>query len=428
MLRQFIQLTRTNANYRRLLTANLTSLFGDWFNFVAITTVVINQTDQSSAIAWIFIIHMIPFVIFTPLAGVVADRFSRRQILMLTDLGRFIIVLGFLPIIWFASVTGILIWLFVQYIFAAFFEPAKSAMVPDTVDAADLYPANAGLAAGWSTMMAVGMALGGLTVAVFGVEIALVMDALTYLISYVMIRKMDVHEQHMEESPPVKLSHLIRMDDYLASIRYLKAFPSMIPVVLSKGVLEVSTGAFVFYMTIMAEMTFNEFGDAALSIGLLQAARGIGTGVGPVLARRFVSTLRGEYLSLSLYLLIIPIAYYLVSLQSSIWLAMMFVFLAHTGGGANWVISENMIHQLAPNRIRGRIISFEYLILTLIMAISTKSASILLDDYGWTITEGITIFVIIGVLFAVGWGLWSWTMRNQIQQSETPPAVSHSQN
>lgn len=404
-LRDIVHLYKSNGNYKFLFLAIQISLFGDWFNFVAVTDILFRISNSTAVIAYIFIFHLLPFVFFTPLAGVLADKVSRQRLMMLSDLTRFFIVLLYFPMIYLESAAGILTLLFAQYSLAAFFEPARSAIVPDVVEKRDLFPANAGLAAGWSMMMALGMSLGGFVVYLSSPETALALDALTYLASYFFLKRIRITETHLKLKKAVRWRELVKLDDYKASFRYLKQEMHMVPIVLSKAALEVGTGGFIFLLTLFGETQFKFLGSAALSVGLLQAARGIGTGLGPFLARFLFRGQKREYYTLWFWLLVIPVAYFFVGMQSSIWLALLFVLLAHCGGGANWVISENLIHQLVPNDIRGRVISFEYLTMTLVMTISIKGASLLIDRGIATQNETLHYYVIAGIVTALFWGI-----------------------
>src|SRR4030042_6645905 len=100
-----------------------------------------------------------PFLV-SPLAGVVADRYNRKRILILADLARMCIVLGFLFVrtpdqVWLLySLTAL------QLAFSGFFYPARNAMLPDVVSRADIGSANALSSATWSVMLALGAAMG----------------------------------------------------------------------------------------------------------------------------------------------------------------------------------------------------------------------------------------------------------------------------
>ena len=393
--------------FRRYYFALLISLFGDWFSFVAISDFLLKIDPNKSVIAYLMIFHLLPFVIFSPFAGSLADKISRKKMLYYSDAIRFFIVIAIIIAVQFESVILILGLLFLQYTFSSFYEPALSSLLPNIVSDKNLFTANAAVAAAWSVMMSLGMAIGGFVVYLTNTETALIIDSLTFLLSFLLMKSVDVKETHMSSSYRFKFADLIPIEDYKQAYIYIRKKLFLIPIVLSKAALEISVGAFIFFLTIYGETKFTILGSSALGIGILQSARGIGTGIGPLIARRIFKTQYSEYYSLSLWLLIIPIAYFLVSLQASVILVFLFVLIAHIGGGANWVVSENLIHELVEDKYRGRIISFEFAAMTLVMSASIRLSSLGLDKGYYSLEIGTQYFAYIGVLIALIWYLLS---------------------
>src|SRR5215470_13499701 len=92
----YLELLRHNRNYRRLFVGELISQTGDWFNSVALFTLLLNLTGSGEAVALVLILKLLPTFFIGPIAGVVADRISRKTIMIVSDLLRGVIVLGFL--------------------------------------------------------------------------------------------------------------------------------------------------------------------------------------------------------------------------------------------------------------------------------------------------------------------------------------------
>ena len=91
----YIDLIRQNSNFRWLWCGQLVSLLGDWFNLIASMILMADLTDSGLAIGVLFTIRMFaPFVV-APLAGICADRYNRKYLLIITDLVRVVIVFGF---------------------------------------------------------------------------------------------------------------------------------------------------------------------------------------------------------------------------------------------------------------------------------------------------------------------------------------------
>ena len=178
------ELWRGNANFRKLFMAQAVSLFGDWFNLFALLALLRAVGHESAtSFALILVLKSLPVMVVTPIAGVVADRFSRRSILLICDLVRAGLVLSVLLVWWWPSTLFVYTVVAAQTMVSAFFIPARTALLPDLVTAEELTAANAMGAALWSTMMAFGSAFGGLITAWLGWEWAIAIDVVTYLVS-----------------------------------------------------------------------------------------------------------------------------------------------------------------------------------------------------------------------------------------------------
>jgi len=104
---------------------------------------------------------MLPWALSAPLAGVIVDRYNRRRLMVGMNLVRAVVVLGFLLIDQPADVPWLYALLTGQVVAGAVFNPAKSAALPNITTPRELLTANALMSATWSTMLAVGAALGG---------------------------------------------------------------------------------------------------------------------------------------------------------------------------------------------------------------------------------------------------------------------------
>lgn len=178
------QLLRSNRNFRNLLAGQFVSEAGNWFNFIAGLGLIRVVSDASPAAAGIlFVCRLLPFALFSPIAGTFVDRFSRRTVMIASDLIRVAIALMFLLVtdpgnLWIAYIATALL-----STFGAFFEGAKNAATPNLTGKEGLL---AGTALMFSTrflLMAVGSALGGWAAAAFGYHVAFIINAASFLAS-----------------------------------------------------------------------------------------------------------------------------------------------------------------------------------------------------------------------------------------------------
>src|SRR5687767_14552537 len=179
----YLELLRTNKDFRQLWLGQVVSQMGDWFNTIALYTIILNLTGSGRDIGLLMVARFLPSFVFGSLSGVLADRFSRRSIMIVSDLLRAFVVLGFLFVrradqLWILYVLTI-----AQLALSTFFEPAKTAAIPSIVSDRELVTANALSSVTWSVMLTLGAAVGGTITGWFGTNVAFVLDSISYLFS-----------------------------------------------------------------------------------------------------------------------------------------------------------------------------------------------------------------------------------------------------
>lgn len=135
-MKDIIMLLRSETRYRRLLSASLISGIGDWFNSIALLSLLLHITGSGLAVGLTLAVRTLPYLVMGPIGGILADRFNRKTILLVSDFARAIIALSFLFIhqeneVWIAYVGT-----FALVVFAALFSPARNAVIPQLVQVA----------------------------------------------------------------------------------------------------------------------------------------------------------------------------------------------------------------------------------------------------------------------------------------------------
>src|ERR1700722_9955944 len=95
-MRSYARLLRDNRNFRRLWSAQIVSEIGDWFYTLAIYNLLLQLTGRASSVALALVVQVLPQTVMGPIAGVVNDRMSRKQVMITTDLARALVVLAML--------------------------------------------------------------------------------------------------------------------------------------------------------------------------------------------------------------------------------------------------------------------------------------------------------------------------------------------
>ncbi|MCA9904767.1 MAG: MFS transporter, partial [Anaerolineae bacterium] len=92
----YVGLVRANEKFRLLWIGQIVSLLGDWFNLIASAALIAQLTESGAAVGGLFVVRMLAPFLVSPIAGVAADRYNRKWLLISTDIVRGLIVLGFL--------------------------------------------------------------------------------------------------------------------------------------------------------------------------------------------------------------------------------------------------------------------------------------------------------------------------------------------
>jgi MFS family permease len=368
----------SNANYRNLWLGEVVSLFGDWFNLIASAALVSSLTQSGLAVGGLFVVRMLAPFLVSPLAGVAADRYNRKQLLVLSDIARAVVVLGFLVVRDPAMVWLLYVLTAVQLAISGFFFPARNALLPDIVSRRELGAANALSSATWSVMLALGAAAGGVVAGLWGIYPAFVIDSLTFLVSAFFLARIRYTPQG-EELLSRTAKAAVRQ--YLDGLGFLKRHADIFFIALHKGTMSLAvSGTFQVVMVVLAEQVFVIGDGGGTSLGIMYAVTGIGTGLGPILARRFTGDRERPLRSMLFWGYIIAGAGLAISapLVNFGWVLFGSLFRA-VGAGINWVFSTQLLFQLLPDKVRGRVFATEFALVTLANAAGAALIGWMLD-------------------------------------------------
>ncbi len=177
-------------NFVRLWTAATVSLFGTQISQIAIPFIAVVLLHASPGeVGLLTTVEFLPFLLFTLPAGVWVDRFSKKRILVIGDLGR-AVMLASIPIAW--AVGALTIWQlyavgFVNGLMTVFFDVADQSWLPTILDREDLVEGNSKLQVSQSSAQILGQPIGGAVVALLSAPLAVLIDAASYVGSAALI-------------------------------------------------------------------------------------------------------------------------------------------------------------------------------------------------------------------------------------------------
>jgi MFS family permease len=382
----YLRLVRSNRNFRRLWLAQIVSEIGDWFYTLSIYTLLLQFTGHAGSVALALVLQVIPQTLAGPTAGVVNDRLKRKHVMIAADLVRFAVVLAMLLVRSRSMVWLVYPLLLAETTMAAFFEPARSSVIPNITDSAEVLVANTVSSATWSVNLLIGASVGGVVAAFFGRDVVFILNALSFLISAFLIAGMHFPEPHADAAGPLRLRHLVDYSPVLEGIRYIRNHRTLLPAVFAKaGELMVGPSWVIFTVMGAGEFAFHSrridaAGGAMLGMSVLLGGRGIGALVGPVVGARWAGH-SDRRLSLGILLgyVTVAIGYVVLGVSGNVWMAAGCAMLAHAGGSTVWVFSTTLLQLHSEDRFRGRVFAADLGLGSLSFAITAYLCGRLLD-------------------------------------------------
>jgi len=413
-LASYVRLLRGNRNFRRLWLAQIVSEIGDWFYTLSIYTLLLQLTGHAGSVALALVLQVLPQTFVGPTAGVVNDRLKRKHVMIAADLVRFGVVLAMLLVRSRSMVWLVYPLLVAETTMTAFFEPARSSVIPNITAESDVLVANTLTATTWSVNLMIGAAVGGVVAAFYGRDTVFILNALSFLTSAILVGGMRFAEPHAEAAPPLRPRDLVDFSPVLEGIRYIRSHPTLFPAVFAKaGELMVGPSWVIF--TVMGAREFaihgrgiDAAGGAMLGMSILIGGRGLGALVGPVVSARWAGQ-SDHRLRLGILFGYITIAfgYGVLGVSRSVWMAAACAMLAHAGGSTVWVFSTTLLQLHTDDRFRGRVFSADLGLSSFMFAVTAYLAGRFLD-------AGIsarTLAISTGLVMLLPAAILAWALR-----------------
>ena len=406
----YYQLLQRNRSFRRLWIGQVISELGNWFNLIAVlglARVVSNGAAEATTLILIF--RLVPFTLFAPLAGAFVDRWSRRTVMIITDLVRVVIALGLLFVrqpqdLWIAYVCTALL----SFV-GTFFEAAKNAAVPNITGERDLLPGNALMFSSRFLLMSLGSALGGWTVAYVGYEAAFIINALSFIASaYSVWLVPDAETRHQSTEVAEQPKSLYRgyWSDMREGWSYIVTHAPVATILGINIIWAVGGGATNLIAERMGALVFaRENGispDAA--VAAFYFAGGFGLFIGMMIARRVGAffELRQRTIGFIGWSLFIQGIFFAASgVTPTLVLSCLMLCISRVLLGAEFAVQETLLMRLVPDKLRGRVSTTDRAAEMMIWTLSTGVA-------GWSLhwISPRTLTVISGLLSGIAGIVW----------------------
>lgn len=427
------QLLKGSANFRRLWVGQVISEIGDWLNNIAVLALAIQAAGaghEGRALALYAIARHLPLFLFGPVAGVVVDRAERRRVMITADVTRAILALGFLLAGRFSALPVVYVVGATLFAVSAFFNAAKRATIPTLVHDTDaLLAANSLSASTTAATIAVGSALGGIVATFIGRNTVFILNALTFLLSAEMIRRIraprasedkasvqrinirserreDVlaEDEALSSSSAHALAHLHKSSrispfnalrrafvDFREGLRYVRQVRVLSAIFIVAAGWGLGNGVaralYSIFGAHLGERAVNGLVARPTDFGIsvLFVAMGLGGVLGAPLARRFnagSSDSLGTRMGRSM--IFDGFGLFVFSLMPSLWGASVVLVLREINFAIWWTAQQTILMSRTENRYAGRIFASYETLTTLMMVGSMLASGFAADRYGIT--------------------------------------------
>jgi len=386
----YSQLIRQNRNFRNLLAGQVISELGNWFNFIAGLGLVRLVSDASPIAAGVFFLcRLLPFAFASPIAGTFVDRFSRRQVMIATDLLRAFVALSFLLVrspneLWIAYAATAL-----SSTLGAFFEGAKNASTPNLTGKEGLLAGTALMFSSRFLLMAIGSALGGWASAIFGYQVAFVINAASFLVSAYSVWIIP-EEATRDEATAERMAEREKREPFITELRdglrYAVKNHFAATILIMNVIWATGGGAVNIIFERLGGIYFagTEGWNADVAVAILWTASGFGLTLGMMIAHR-TSVLLERHKSHTAFigwtLIIHGVLFSIGGFMPSLLMFAVIAFISRAIVGVEYAVQETLFQRSLPDHIRGRISTLDRGAELTMFGVSSDAAGVGMDYF-----------------------------------------------
>lgn len=398
-------------DFRLLWFAHLISEFGNGLTSIGLIILVTNLTGSTASVAAMAFAVAFPQVVFGLLAGVFVDRLDNRRVMIISDLMRGLLVLGFIPAVasgqlWLMFVLG-----FVQATVGTFFMPARMSLTPTLVPEHGLLAANSMMNTG--RVIATSLGAGAVAVLIGFLQVTwpiFLLDAITFFTSAALVRAI-LARAPIPEATDDKPSSF--WAEFREGITFIARSPKLIGVIIAVGIGDLGLGA---TQVLYAPYFLKDLRVSTAWLGPQEVTLSLAMAISGSLVALLAGKLKPELMS-PLGLIAVGIGTGLVGLATSVWpilIAAAWIGLALT---PNQSALSTIFQNSSTREIRGRVGAAIGTVSESAAVISIVVTGLLADLIGLR-----TMFMAVGVVVVLAGVVAWWLFRSDDAQAVTNPA------
>jgi MFS family permease len=362
-----------NRRFALLWSGAFVSNIGTWMETVAVGILVTASTGKAGWAGLVAAAGFVPTAVLAPVGGALADRVSRRTVLLCTTVVQATFATGLTVLTVSGNATPGLVTLFVLGAGCAnaLGVPAFQAMLPDLVARADVPSAVALTSAQWNLGRVIGPALAGIVIGVGGYEIAFAINAVSFIAVFAVVASFKL-------PPPARIEGESIIQAIRAGARFMRGDPAMRFVIACAALFSLLIVPFVALIPAVALKVFDDekFGTAALvtaqGLGSVTMALMLG-----VLHHRF-----GHRRSLIVLLFAVPTSLVAYACSPTLLVAVVAMFVVGYFYLGAWSSFTTITQLTAPRELRGRAVSVLQMLLGALYPVGAVVQGAIADEIG----------------------------------------------
>jgi MFS family permease len=380
-------------NYQLYFTGQLVSLTGTWLQEVTLGWLVFQLTHSALWVGIVASATMLPRFLFSLFGGVLVDRYRKKHILFITQTSSMVLalLLGVLTVTGAVNIHDILVISFCLGLVNALDIPARQSYVVELVGKEHLSSAIALNSGMFSAARAIGPAVAGILIAVFGAGWAFILNGLSYLPVLIALHFITTPKTHLRDTHhPIKAIK--------RGLHYAFTHPVIKVLLLFTGLLSIFGWSFSTLLPVVAEDVFHT--DAS-GLGNMYVASSLGAILGAIFMSKLADKIREENIVLSGNI-IFSISIIAFAYSTNYFFALFMLFITGFGLLLQYSSINTTIQKLVKDELRGRVMSIYVLMFGGLSFIGSFQAGFLAQKYGTAFAislGGVVVFVFGLILY-----------------------------
>ncbi|MFZ1289612.1 MAG: MFS transporter [Melioribacteraceae bacterium] len=350
-----------NRNYFLLWQGQFVSRIGSQVYLIAMIIWIKESTDSASLLGIMGFIGGLPAIVFSIIGGTFADRHSRKNIIIFSDLinGILMLVLAFLFYFKAESTSLVVIYLMfvtvITSIIGSYFGPAISAAIPDIVHKDKLASANSWSQGSQQIVTILGLGLGGILYVLLGAPLLALINGITFLFSAISELFINIPQVIPKKAKSVKEQFRTYKKDTIEGFKYIWERAGLRNLVL--------TSVLTNFFSVPIALLLPFYIDSTLHVdeswfGYLLAISAVGSLVGYLVSGLVKLKPKLKFILIGFFIFIDGLFYILLGLFGSLFSTIVILFLSGFVGGFIIVHIQTILQITTDTKIRGRVFGF----------------------------------------------------------------------